>query len=281
MIVSREVGDIISEIKMLVSDDPGAMFWLLEGVTDIRFFKPRLISKIELIDCEGKYKLLDAMRAINDSSAMSKIPILGIVDNDYDWLTGFELPENIISTEPRDLEGILLRANCVSAVLAEFGARDAIDAFESKEGSVVDAIRDRALVFGKIRAWNGLNRRVCLKELKPIQFFGPGWTYNQNRIVERAVKLLVARDAATLLKGIEELPNVEPWHYIRGHDAVDILCGGLLSVLGGRPGLTGAHIEPVLRQSYSYAQYKKTAMHGESERWHSDKSLPYPYKTDE
>jgi hypothetical protein len=277
MIVTRDVGDIISEIQMTLAADPNAIFWLLEGVTDVKFFKPRLIDSILLIDSMGKYKVIETIKRIAASNTLKGLSVLGIVDNDYDWLNGYEIPPNIVSTEPRDLEGILLRANCVNCVLAEFGNKSAIEQFERREGPVIEAILARALIFGKVRAVNSLNNRVCLKSLKPVRFFKSDWTYDKNKLFEEAVQLGVSSSIDELEMEIGNLPDTNPWHYVRGHDAIDILCGGLISILGPFKAYASL-IEPVLRQSLTSQQYQNTAIHEQSMLWHVQRNLPYPYR---
>lgn len=276
MICTREVGDIISEINMTVAAEPKSIFWLLEGVTDIRFFKPRIGGDTKLIECNGKYKLIEVVKRINSSRALQNIQVMGIVDNDYDWLTGYLLPDNVVSTEPRDLEGVLLRANCIESVLAEYADAKAVRHFIKMNGPVADAIVSRAMIFGKIRAANSLTAKVSLKELKPIQFFKDNWIYDEEKALARAVHLGVCNSVEDLKAIIANLPDAPNWHYVRGHDAVDILCGGLLSVLGGRRGVCTAQIEPVLRQSFSHSDYLKTEIYKSSKSWHDEKGLEYP-----
>lgn len=277
MIVARDVGDIISEIQMTLAAEPKAIFWLLEGVTDVKFFRPRLIDSITLIDSMGKYKVIETIKRLSGSEGLKDLAVLGVVDNDYDWLIGYEVPENIVSTEPRDLEGILLRANCVSCVLAEFGNRRSVEVFERREGSVIQGILNRALVFGKVRAVNSLTSKVCLKNLKPVQFFKSDWSYDEGRLFEKAVQLGVAGSVDELMAEMYNLPEADPWHYVRGHDAIDILCGGLISVLGAGKACA-SQIEPVLRQSLTTVQYRNTAIHEQSSLWHVQRNLPYPYR---
>ncbi|UVL48690.1 DUF4435 domain-containing protein [Pseudomonas moraviensis] len=277
MITEREPGDIVAEVLMTISADPETVFWLLEGVTDVKFFRPRLKPGLCLIDTTGKYKLIRAMKLFNEDLRFSAINVIGIVDNDYDWLTNFELPENVVSTEPRDLEGLMLRANSISCVLAEYGRPASIQSFEERGTSIIDAIVERALFFGKIRAVNNVNRRVCLKKFKPLMFFREDWSYDENSALLRAVQLGVSDSVEILMAEMQKLPVVNDWYYVRGHDAIDILCGGLKSVFGdGR--LTGVNaIEPVLRQSLSDAEFARSKIYTEVNSWHVSRGIPSPY----
>lgn len=275
----REPGDILAEVKMMHSASADKIYWVVEGVSDVKFFKPRVAANIHLIDATGKYKILSALERYSQIDAFSEIPVLGIVDNDYDWLTAPCHPPHVISTEPRDLEGILLRANLVNCVLAEHADHKAVLDFESKNNTtVLQAILDRGLIFGKIRAVNNIYFKRCLKNFKPIQFFIKDWTYNETAALEKAVALGVGSSLEDLKLKISELPDADPWHYIRGHDAIDILCGGIVSVLGTGKSCSSNLLEPILRQALSFDAFSKTKLFKETIDWHESKGLAYPYQ---
>ncbi|CAI8941843.1 DUF4435 domain-containing protein [Pseudomonas sp. IT-P4] len=277
MITEREPGDIISEVLMTLAADPETIFWLLEGISDVKFFRSRLKSGICLVDSTGKYKVISTMQRINADRRLAEIKLLGIVDNDYDWLTEYRLPENIISTEPRDLEGVMLRANSVACVLAEYGNAEAVVRFERGGVSIVEAVIQRSLLFGKIRAVNNLNEKVCLKKFKPLQFFKEDWSYDEESALERAVQLGVAPNAEILREKIRDLPSVSDWYYIRGHDAIDILCGGLKSLFGDGRSVGIPAIEPILRQSLNDEDFARSKIFTEVVQWHQDRGLGSPY----
>lgn len=277
MITERAPGDIAAEVLMTVSIDPETVFWLLEGVTDIKFFRPRIKPGLCLIDTTGKYKLIPAMKLFNSDPRFSGINIMGLIDNDYDWLTAYKPPENIVSTEPRDLEGLMLRANSISCVLAEFAKPDLVASFEANGVSVTDAVVERAIFFGKIRAVNNIQNRVCLKKFKPLIFFRDDWSYDHDRALARAVELGVCETAEALIEHMRNLPNVNDWYYVRGHDAIDILCGGLKSVFGYSGSVGATTIEPVLRQSLRDADFAKSKIYTEVNSWHQSRGIGNPY----
>ncbi|MHA6791798.1 DUF4435 domain-containing protein [Pseudomonas bijieensis] len=277
MITEREPGDIAAEVLMTISADPETVFWLLEGVTDIKFFRPRIKPGLCLIDTTGKYKLIRAMNLFNSDSQFSGVNILGVVDNDYDWLTDYQLPENVISTEPRDLEGLMLRANSIACVLAEFAKPSLVESFEANGTSVTDAVVERAIFFGKIRAVNNIHNRVCLKKFKPLTFFRHDWSYDHDWALTRAVELGVCDSVEFLLNEMRRLPNVDDWYYVRGHDAIDILCGGLKSVFGYTGSVGANTIEPVLRQSLRDADFAKSKIYTEVNSWHKSRGMGNPY----
>ena len=277
MITEREPGDIIAEVLMTLSADPETVFWLLEGVTDVKFFKSRIKNGLSLIDTTGKYKLIRAMDLFNNDPRFSAANIMGIVDNDYDWLTEYQLPDNVISTEPRDLEGIMLRANSIACVLAEYGRPSSVERFEANGTRIIDAIVEKAIFFGKIRAVNNLNRKVCLKKFKPQIFFRDDWSYDRDQALARAVQLGVCDSVDWLTTEMQKLPNVDDWYYVRGHDAIDILCGGLKSIFGDGRTIGANTIEPVLRQSLSDAEFSRSKIYTEVNSWHAARGIPTPY----
>ncbi|WP_256262845.1 DUF4435 domain-containing protein [Pseudomonas gingeri] len=277
MITDREPGDIVAEVLMTISVDPEAVFWLLEGVTDLKFFRPRVKPGLCLIDSTGKYKLIRAMDVFNSDPRFSDLNMLGIVDNDYDWLTKYQLPKNVISTEPRDLEGLMLRANSIACVLAEYAQPALVERFEANGTSIVDAVVQRALFFGKIRAVNNIHKRVCLKKFKPISFFGADWSYDQESALARAVQLGVGESVDFLRSEMQRLPDVNDWYYVRGHDAIDILCGGLKSIFGDGRSVGANAIEPLLRQSLSDAEFARSKIYTEVNSWHVSRGIETPY----
>ncbi|WP_397459853.1 DUF4435 domain-containing protein [Pseudomonas asplenii] len=278
MITEREPGDIAAEVLMTISADPDTVFWLLEGPTDIKFFRPRVKPGLCFIDTTGKYKLIRAMNLFNSDPKFSETNILGLVDNDYDWLTNYQLPKNVISTEPRDLEGLMLRANSIACVLAEYAKPDLVERFEANGKTVTDAIVERAIFFGKIRAVNNIHKKVCLKKFKPLTFFRNDWSYDHNWALNRAVELGVCDSVEVLLSEIAHLPKVDDWHYVRGHDAIDILCGGLKSIFGYSSSVGANTIEPVLRQSLKDAEFAKSKIYTEVNTWYKSRGLDTPYE---
>ena len=277
--IEREPGDIIAELKMLSTTAVDCIYWIVEGVTDIKFFRPRVRRNIELINATGKYKIIPVLSKIQSDTSLSNMPILGIVDNDYDWITNIKYPDNVISTEPRDLEGILLRAEVVQSILAEYASADEVVKFEKSTGkSVMEAVLERSVLFGKIRAVNSLNRKVCLKDFKPIQFCDKAcWNYDYGRMIDKAVKLGVSESKEELVEQIEKLPSAPDWHYVRGHDAIDILCGGLISIFSKGQPCSVSKIEPVMRQALSKEKFSATELYKNTYSWHRDRGYEDPF----
>lgn len=269
----KSVGVIVAEIKMM---DAGSkcLYWLLEGPSDIKFFSSRKKECVELIVSGGKRNVIGSIQAFAGEPIYERL--LGIVDADIDWLlTDHPRPDNIITTDPRDLEGVLLRSSAYFKVLAEFASPAKVKAFEDKKGcSVLDYVRDTAVFFGRIRAVNDLNEGISLKKFKPQIFMLNGsWEYDFDAAVNFAVTKGVCVSVEELLSKMHALPDVFVWNYVRGHDAVDILTGGLVSELGGGGKVDGGRIESVLRSGIDEAEFGETKLFRSINDWHAVKQI--------
>ncbi len=142
-------GTLVAEIKMSRMSHEGA-FLLVEGKDDIRFWRSRRHVDCELVDGEGKRNVIGGIQKLD---ATSFVGVLGIVDSDYDPLTGISIEsENLLLTDAHDLECLLCRSSALDKVLAEYGNHPKIERFENKTGDDVrTGLLKRALVFGRLR----------------------------------------------------------------------------------------------------------------------------------
>lgn len=272
----RSIGDIIAEIKMTETDFNG-FYWLVEGPSDTRFFEHRKYSNIEIIPAGGKRNVIGVIRDLHDDPVNSKI--LGIVDADIDWLIPTpQRPSNIISTDPRDLEGILLRSRSLDKLLSEYAEPKKISAFEARMGKTVrEYIHDTSDFFGKIRAANDLHKGISLKKNFRPQIFikKDKWEYDFDAALKNCVDRGVADSTESLKDLIEKLPQDKYWHYVRGHDAVNILTGGLIKEIGRGGLIDDSRIESALRIGIEDEEYKASKIYEELERWKAEK-FPAP-----
>ncbi len=264
---NKNVGIIIAEIMMLKSDFQG-FFWLVEGPSDIRFFQHRKFDDVELVVAGGKRNVIDAIAALQTDTVNSRV--LGIVDADIDWLVPIQSrPSNIISTDPRDLEGLLLRSKSLEKVLSEYGDPKKINDFEARRGKTVrEHIRELSEQFGKIRAANVLNRDVALKCLKPQNFIlSTTWDYNFDEVIDFCLSRGVADTAEDLNNMISALPSTHDWNYVRGHDAVSILVGGLMKEIGSLSKVDNSRVESALRVGIEDEEYRQSKIYSDLSAW--------------
>lgn len=263
----KNPGILISEIKMMEASAKN-YYWLIEGPSDLRFFTPRRPDNIQLIISGGKRNVIDTINKLSNDTIIKKL--LGIVDADIDWL--LEEPErhpNIITTDPRDIEGLLIRSSAYKKVLAEFADPAKIRAFEfSKNCDIKDYIKTTASFFGKIRAVNDLTNKVSLKKFKPQSFMRKDeWKYDLDSAIHSAVNKGVSASSEELYERIKKLPTADCWHYVRGHDAINIFTGGLVTEIGRGGHVDASRIESVLRAGIDEAEYKETKLFKELSTW--------------
>lgn len=264
----KSVGIIVSEIIMMETSSKG-LYWLVEGPSDIRFFEARKRPEVELIVSGGKRNVIGSMQALTTNPVSERM--LGIVDADIDWLLAVDsMPDNVISTDPRDLEGVLLRSSAYVKVLAEFSDPIKVKAFEaSRSCTVLEYVRDMAIQFGKIRAVNDLNHGVSLRKFRPQAFMQKGaWVYDFESVNRSAIDKGVCASIDDLNAKIQALPEVDPWNYVRGHDAVNILAGGMICEIGRGGKVDSDRIESVLRSGIEEVEFRETKLHRSIAAWH-------------
>jgi hypothetical protein len=267
------VGEIIAELRMMQTSFKG-FFWLVEGPSDIRFFTTRKNRNVELIAAGGKTNIINTIRKLQEDPINTKI--LGIVDSDIDWLIPQpERPSNIISTDPRDIEGMLLRSTALDKILSEYAEPEKIHKFEQKAGKTVrEYIHDTSEFFGKIRAVNELKGKVSLRKLKPqIFIMKNSWSYDFDAALKFTIDRGVCTSTDELLSLISNLPTMDQWYYVRGHDAVNILTGGLLKEIGRGTPIYDSMIESMLRVGIEEHEYHESNLYRAIENWHYNSLL--------
>ncbi|WP_162803490.1 DUF4435 domain-containing protein [Pseudomonas kribbensis] len=270
----KSVGVIVSEIIMMETSSKG-LYWLVEGPSDIRFFEARKDPEVELIVSGGKRNVIGSIQALTTNPVSKRM--LGIVDADIDWLLAVDsIPGNIITTDPRDLEGVLLRSSAYGKVLAEFSDPAKVKAFEKNRScTVLEYVRDIAIQFGKIRAVNDLTNSVSLRRFRPQAFMQKGaWAYDFDSVNRYAIEKGVCLSIDDLEVKIQALPEVDPWNYVRGHDAVNILAGGMICEIGRGGKVDADRIESVLRSGIEEVEFRETKLHRSIAAWNLARSTP-------
>lgn len=263
---NKDPGIIISELKMMQASN-NSYFWLVEGPSDNKFFSLRKYDDVEIIISGGKRNIIQTIERIKQDPLYKKT--IGIVDYDADWLLKIELDERLIKTDPRDIEGILLRSRALEKVLVEYGDNAKIKSFQERESkSIRDFIHDTSSFFGKIRAVNDLGDKVCLRKLKPQTFIdNTHWSYDYNSAIQYCTnKLKVCQYPDELIKKMNELPDAAPWHYVRGHDAINILIGGFIKEIGSTA-IDEARLQAALRVGLEEDEYKTTNLYKDILNW--------------
>ena len=266
---NKTADDIAAEIAMAQTNHRGA-YLVLEGPSDELFFRRFVSKKVYIVQANGRKNVEDAMLIIDTDSSYRNTKVLGIIDEDYDWSVNYMVAsKNIIKFDPRDLESMLIRSDALDSVLIELGDNSKINSFCNDVGnSVRSVLVKKAEFFGRLRIYNQLNSGVSLKKFKPMQFFNKNdWSYDHGSACKAAVKLGVHTNASQLQTQIDLINIPSDWHCARGHDLIDILVGGLKSVLGVGTNISASHVEMLLRQSMSGLDGAGTNLFARISQW--------------
>ena len=266
----KDPGAIAAEIKMTRMVHDGA-FIVVEGVSDVRFWKTRLHNSCELVDGEGKSNVVGAVRLLDAENFPG---VLGVVDDDYDSLMGVvRMSGNLVATDAHDLECLLCRSAALESVLAEFGVAGKIHAFEETTGvDVRTSLLERALVFGRVRwAAARYDLNIDFEALRVPRFVDiDSWTVDGSELVRTVSGGGSLHGSGALGRRIAGLPPGDPWRIAQGHDMVEILRIGLKCVLGNLPASEGPEdIARVLRAALSPEELRGTALYADMHTWES------------
>lgn len=230
--VTRTIGDVVAEILMTRTAFRGSLL-VLEGDDDARIFQRRVNPSIcQLIIAGGKPTVSGAVKQAYD---LRQTGILGIVDDDYDALCGrTEVNANVLHTDARDMEVLMLRGRAFESVVLEASDLSKVAEFERRTGVTVRrAAIDRATIFGKIRlisrqeSWN-----LDFGQFSPWRFANLAeWAFDEESIVS-----LVARETGRTSQDIQSLLDAtsvaDIYFLIHGRDTLEILTIGLRKCLG-------------------------------------------------
>lgn len=263
----KDPGTVAAEIRMMRPAHSGA-FLVVEGAADARFWQPRRRGDCEIVDGEGKQNVVRGVRRL-DAERFGGV--LGIVDDDYDSLTGVDVPtDNVVRTDAHDLECLLCRSSALDKGLAEYGDALKIRRFETTEGvDVRSALLKRALVFGRLRLAAALNDlHLDDSAIRVPRFVDRDtWAVDGDGLVRAATSgSPAARDAVN--RCIARLPRADPWRVARGHDVVEVLRIGLRRVLGSVGSSVGREqISGILRAGFSPSDLRATTLWKDVRAW--------------
>jgi len=264
-------GEVAAEAQMMRTIFAGTLL-IVEGDDDSRFFQGRIDpDACDLVIASGKAAVEGGIQRLD---AQRFRGALGVCDDDGACLLGHRpASPNLIVTECRDLDTLLVRSPALERVLAEYGDRSAIQRFESARGPVRENLAKLALPFGRLR-WLSTRESlgVAFEKLTPFRFVKPDWSFKAGDELLAAAAAQVNEDEAALAARVAALPAVDPWLVCQGHDLLAILAIGLGKggVLGGtrRPG--SERIGSSLRLSLDEAHWQSSRLVAEIRRWEAN-----------
>jgi hypothetical protein len=231
--VTRNVGDVVSEIKMTRTAFGGGLL-VVEGPTDAGFFAKRVVNGPKQIVIAGTK--VTAIGAVVTAYATGVVGVVGVVDDDYDSLCGVATPSpHVLRTETRDLETLLVSSPALDALVHEVADAGKVQALEQAEGcSIRQALANRTLVFGKLRL---LNRREgwnlnFVEDFRPWRFADKAqWVLDETAVITLASAKSGATDAA-IRTALAAIVAPTPYLLMHGRDTLTILQIGLNERLG-------------------------------------------------
>lgn len=230
-------GEVQAEILMSRQNFKGS-FLVVEGDDDSRFWTFRIQpTSCEIVIGGSKPAVIGGISKLDHSKFTGA---LGVIDDDFDSLeNSIPVSQNLISTDTHDLETLLLRSTALDKLLAEYGDRVRIRAFEQAQNkTVIQALLERGLPFGRLR-WLSvkLQLAIAFDKLPPQRFLDNAtWTLDESALIKAASQLAQLTEQK-LTDQLAALPEADPWQICHGHDLIDILVIGLSGVLGNsQPG---------------------------------------------
>ncbi|MCY4376939.1 MAG: DUF4435 domain-containing protein [Spirochaetaceae bacterium] len=191
------------------------------------------------------------------------------MDSDFERVTGEHFhSSNLLYTDAHDLECLLCRSSALDKVLAEHGDPRKIRRFERRGMDVRTGLLERALVFGRLRLAALLARPAVELQMRVQRFVDEKtWTVDREMLIQQVMSNS-PRDADAITARLGKLPEVDPWHVVRGHDMIAILCIGLRRVLGNLPASKGiGDVAGLLRAGMSPEDLRDTGLWTSMQAW--------------
>ena len=278
------VDELITELSMTYSF---RMHLLVEGDDDRKFFCAALrgIDKVNIVCCWGADSVTSAIKEIDRIRVSSPFtPTLGVIDRDYRMVLGilYHSP-NLLTSDLRDIECMMIGSPAFDAVLSEFGSPKKISAFGGAD-SVARTTIDSVSQIGKLRFHSqrkGLNVSFQLLDISKI-LDRKSLSINPNALLTH----LNARQGITGSRmsddDLAEADNAcadakcgqqdsyfkHPLLLCRGHDLMELLALAFRSTLGSRSAAESCreNIESLFRLSY-VAHFRNSQLATSIESW--------------
>jgi Protein of unknown function (DUF4435) len=274
----RDAGVVFAEILMLQNAHRKAVF-LVEGDTDSRFWKKFFAREhYHLIAVGGKKTMLPLIAKLDQTKNKE---VIALLDLDFDQILGrLTQSPRLAYTSAHDFETELVASPALDSLLLEFVTSPEslrkLEELRRSEGSLLNALLRRALLFAQLRLDNEFSKRQIdfAKTIPLIQYFDKDWQLDRDRLLENyadAANLTVDQ----LLQALVHLPDASQLELIQGHDLLLILTLALSRTIKANPKpLSGDDVMNMLRASADVAALRGTAMYQNLEIVRADMKLP-------
>lgn len=246
----------------------GGALLVLEGDDDIRFWRAHTAgsSLCQFVVAGSK----DTVKgAVVKANLQDQIGILGIVDDDYDSLLGKTLPANVLATDARDLEIMLLGSPAFAKVISEVADANKIQQIQAAENQCIfDCLTSRAISFGKLRLLNDMHGwKVDFDKLSPWKFIDHvTWTLDQNLLTQEFCNQLTGITPVQFGGHLQLLPNHPICSVVQGKDTLSILAIGLQKTIGACQ-ISQKTLVQMLRLAFDKASFAATKLYAGIKAW--------------
>lgn len=277
--------EVVTEMTMSYSH---VMHLVVEGETDQKFFISVLQNQpcVNVVCATGSDGVINVIELIEKDNINKKsvVPTLGVIDRDYRIPRGdVPLSSNILLTDLRDLECMMIGSPSLGYVLNELGSVKKIKKFGS-EAAILTKIIDACKVVGELRYFSQSTKmNLTFQNLDYEKFVDKkSLTLNPKQLADHisgaqpsgATRITVATLAtanlackkATVLNGGKYFTH--DLLICRGHDLTSLIAIGLRSLWGSRQASesTSSMIEGYLRVAY-LTHFKNSALYTSMASW--------------
>lgn len=282
--MNLSVEELITELSMTYSF---RMHLLVEGDDDRKFFCAALkgVEKVNVVCCWGADTVSSTIREIDRLRESSPfLPTLGIIDRDYRMVLGIlHASPNLLTSDLRDIECMMIGSPAFEAVLSEFGSPTKISAYGGAD-SVARAAFSSASHIGKLRFHSqrkGINVSFQLLDISKIldrtslsidpkallNHLNARQGINGSRMSDDD---LVEADSACAEAKCEQQESYfnHPLLLCRGHDLMELLAVAFRSTLGSRSAAESSreNVESLFRLSY-VAHFRNSQLGKSIQSW--------------
>lgn len=281
--------EIANDVRMRRARWHGA-FLLVEGSTDSKLYG-RFVHHESIVVAHGKERVIDCLRILlRDSFA----GVVGIVDLDM-WLLGEGEPpamEDLLCTDGRDLESMMLRSKALDYILRDLGSSDKLRQIDAAGDSPRDILLRAGSELGYLRWLCERDRRAAEQgvqsslapdgplRLKFQELKYSGFTDDKTVTIVRTRLLhTIAKHSKQSidherveqeLDALRELAAQRGhslWDICAGHDLVALLGIGLRRLFGSRKQEDLRTLDVTLRLAYQDEWFRQTSLYADMQAW--------------
>lgn len=256
-------------------------YLLVEGVSDQKFFEPRIDKSVTVFSYKGKDLVIEIIQSLNKIKSMDRY--LGIVDKDYWGIVGGAASQDnlIIPIDFNDIENMLFSENNILKVLIENGDRD-------KYKSLLPVIRDNifseAYKIATIRLYNEniyslfpnfVEARSCQLSLGKIDICDhvdeTKLEFNRDVVLSRLIMMSAGAslNPSSIKNKVMDMEAKYPNKHsvCNGHDLVSVLTVAFRKMLGSFSNISRSRVESWLRMAFDSAEFAKTDLYKKIKDW--------------